>query len=116
MSTNLEVQYLPINSVTPYERNVRTHSKDQIKQIARSIETFGFINPVLIDKEGVLVAGHARLQAAQQMGLKVIPTICIDQLSEAEKRAYILADNKLAENAGWNEDLLRVQLELLYQL
>ena len=113
MKQKLHIEYRPIDSVTPYARNARTHSPQQIKQVANSIDAFGFINPVLIDKNGELVAGHARLFAAKQLGLKVIPVIQVDHLSEAEKRAYILADNKLAENAGWNPDLLQVELEYL---
>ena len=78
MKKNLHIEYRPINSVTPYARNARTHSPQQIKQVANSIEVFGFINPVLIDKNGVLVAGHARLLAAKKLGLKVIPVIQVD--------------------------------------
>lgn len=113
MSINLQVSNRPIDSVTPYARNARSHSKAQIDRIARSIEAFGFINPVLVDEDGVLVAGHARLQAAKQLGLSVIPTICINHLSESEKRAYIIADNRLAEDGTWDKDLLRVELEFL---
>ena len=113
MNAKLQVEYRRIDSVTPYARNARTHSKDQIRQIAKSIKAFGFINPVLVDKDGILVAGHARVLAAQQLGLSSIPIICVNHLSEAEKRAYILADNRLAENAGWDEDLLKVELNFL---
>lgn len=113
MHHQLKVQYKQIDSVIPYARNARTHSRQQIKQLANSMNSFGFTNPVLVDKDGVIVAGHARVLAARQLGLEVIPTICIDHLSEAEKRAYILADNRLAESAGWDADLLKVELEFL---
>jgi hypothetical protein len=116
MDAHLEIEYRPIDSVIPYARNARTHSDRQIRQLARSIEAFGFINPVLVDEEGVLVAGHARVLAARKLGFEVIPIIRIDHLNDAEKRAYILADNRLAENAGWDDDLLRVELEFLSQV
>lgn len=116
METELALEYLPTDSLTPYARNARTHSPGQIKQIAQSIRTFGFINPVIIDSEGVVVAGHARVLAAKQLGLATVPVIPVHHLSEAKRRAYILADNKLAENAGWDNDLLRVELEFLTQV
>jgi hypothetical protein len=97
-------------------RNARTHSRKQIQQIANSIKAFGFINPVLIDDQRMLVAGHGRLLAAKELGLSTIPAIQIDHLNEDEKRAYLLADNKIAENASWDQDLLRVELEFLTQL
>ena len=116
MKDRLEIEYRPIDEVTPYARNARTHSKEQIQQIADSIDAFGFINPVLVDINGLLVAGHARVLAAMQLGFELIPTICIDHLSETERRAYTLADNKIAENAGWDDDLLKVELETLISL
>ena len=89
-----------ISSLKPYPRNARTHSPKQIQQIAASIREFGFTVPVLIDADGMILAGHARIEAAKLLDLKQVPTIRIDHLSEAQKRAYILADNRLAELAG----------------
>jgi len=103
MKDKLVVEYQPIDSVKPNARNARTHSPEQIQQVAYSIKTVGFINPVVMDENGKLMAGHARVLAADLLGLDVIPTICVDHLSEAEKRAYMLADNKLAMNADWDE-------------
>lgn len=99
--------------LTPYAGNARTHSKKQIAAIARSITTFGFTNPILVDAAGMVLAGHGRLSAALELGLKDVPTLCISHLSEAQKRAYILADNKLAERAGWDEDILKIELGYL---
>jgi DNA modification methylase len=93
-----------------YERNARTHSKDQVKQIAASITAFGFNNPILIDGSGMVIAGHGRLAASIDLGRDTVPCVVLDHLSDAEKRAYILADNKLAALAGWDDDLLRLEL------
>ena len=90
----------------PYERNARTHSPEQIAQIAASIQEFGFTNPILVDGADGILAGHGRLAAAKDMGLAEVPVIVLDHLSAAQRRAYILADNKLALNAGWDIDLL----------
>jgi hypothetical protein len=113
---DLEVETLPIASLAPYERNPRTHSKKHIRQIARSIETFGFTNPLLIDEGGSVLAGHGRLEAAKLLGMNAVPALRLDRLSEAEKRAYILADNRLAEKSGWDEDLLKLELAFLADL
>jgi hypothetical protein len=99
---NLRVETRPIFSLKPFPRNARTHSKKQIHQIAASIREFGFTNPVLIDEFGVIVAGHGRVEAAKLLKLTRVPTIRIDYLSEGQKRAYVIADNKLALNAGWD--------------
>ena len=107
MNEKLAVDYLPVETVIPYARNARTHSREQIKQIANSIQAFGFINPIIVDADNMIVAGHARVLAAKEIGLSLIPAIRVDHLTDAEKRAYILADNKLAENAGWDQDLLK---------
>src|SRR5215204_3898235 len=96
-----------------YPRNPRVHSKKQIGQIAASIRRFGFTNPVLIDDANMILAGHARVEAARQLGLESVPCLRLSTLSPAEKRAYILADNKLAQNAGWDEVLLAGELEYL---
>lgn len=94
----------------PHERNARTHSKKQLKQIEVSIRRFGFLNPVLIDEENRIIAGHGRVAAAKSMGLETVPVIRINGMTEAEKRAYVIADNRLAELAGWDKDLLRLEL------
>ncbi len=106
----LAVEYRPLASLKPNKRNARTHSKRQIKAIAQSIETSGFNNPILIDQENVIIAGHGRFAAASLLGLEKVPAILISNLSEAQKRAYILADNALAERAGWDREMLAVEL------
>jgi DNA modification methylase len=106
----------PINQLRPYPRNARTHSRKQIKQIAASIERFGFTNPVLISDEGEIIAGHGRVRAAELLGMKTVPTLTLSHLSEAERRAYVLADNKLALNAGWDRDILAIELQALIDL
>ena len=101
----------PIRALKPYARNARTHSKKQLKQIAASIERFGFVNPVLISDDDSIIAGHGRVEAAKLLGLKTVPTLEISHLSDTERRAYILADNKLALNAGWDSELLAIELQ-----
>ena len=108
-----QVEYLSTDQVKPYGQNARTHDNHQISQIARSIEQFGFINPVVVDKNYEIIAGHGRYQAALMLGLKKIPALRADHLTESEIRAYRLADNKIAENAGWDNNLLRVELSYL---
>jgi DNA modification methylase len=100
-----------VDTLKPYARNARTHSKKQLKQIASSIERFGFVNPVLIGDDDSIIAGHGRVEAAKLLGLKTVPTLEISHLSDAERRAYILADNKLALNAGWDNELLALELQ-----
>jgi DNA modification methylase len=102
--------------LTPYARNARTHSKKQIRQIASSIEHFGFVNPVLIRDTGEIVAGHGRVEAAKQLGLKSVPTLALSHLGDAELKAYVLADNKLALNAGWDREILALELQGLIEL
>lgn len=110
----LKVEHLPVDRLIPYARNSRTHSPEQVAQIAASIREFGFTNPVLIDAAGGIIAGHGRVLAALDMGLKQVPCIRLAHLTEAQKRAYVIADNKLALNAGWDLDALRGELvELL---
>jgi hypothetical protein len=113
---NLTVVYRPTNSIKPESRNARTHSKKQIAEIAASIQQFGFANPLLIDVEGVLIAGHGRLLAAKSIGLDSAPTITLPHLDEAQRRALRLADNKIALNAGWDVDLLKLELKELADL
>ena len=106
----------PTNSLRPYSGNARTHSPKQIKQIARSIERFGFNNPVLVDDDDQIIAGHGRVEAAKLLNLKTVPTVRLSHLSEIEKKAYILADNRLAEKAGWDNGFLAIELQGLVDL
>ena len=105
----LKIEQRAIEALVPYARNSRTHSDAQIAQIAASIREFGFTNPVLVDKDGGIIAGHGRVMAARKLGLKDVPCIALGHLTDAQKRAYVIADNKLALNAGWDEELLAVE-------
>lgn len=105
-----------ITSLKPYARNARTHSKKQVKQIAASIVRFGFTNPVLISDDGEIIAGHGRVEAAKSLDWKAVPTLALSHLSETERRAYVLADNKLALNAGWDKEILAIELQALVDL
>lgn len=109
----MKIEQLTTDSLIPYARNARTHSDEQVAQIAGSIREFGFTNPVLIDKEGTIVAGHGRVMAARKLGLETVPCIRLGHLTPAQVRAYVIADNKLALNAGWDEDMLRSELDAL---
>src|SRR4051794_9487094 len=100
----------PVAELIPYARNARTHSAAQVAQLAASIREFGFTNPILVDGERGVIAGHGRLLAARKLGLTEVPTIELSHLTPAQKRAYILADNRLALSAGWDDDLLRIEL------
>lgn len=100
-----------MGELLPYARNARTHSDTQVSQLAASIKEFGFNNPVAIDADGMILCGHGRVMAAQKLGLTEVPTVCLSHLSDTQKKAYILADNKLALNAGWDNDMLKVELE-----
>lgn len=110
---DLAVRWASIASLAPYARNARTHSPEQVQQLVRSIREFGWTNPVLVDGQGGIIAGHGRVLAAQSLGFDQVPVIEISHLTDAQKRAYILADNQLALNAGWDEDLLRAELDAL---
>src|SRR5262249_50446535 len=99
-----------------FPRNARVHSKKQIHQIAASIREFGFTNPILIDQADVIIAGHGRVEAARSLGLQVVPTIRIEHLSDAQKRAYVIADSKLALNAGWDREILAIEFQHLSSL
>jgi DNA modification methylase len=110
------IELCPLNRLKPYKNNARTHSKKQIRQIANSIKRFGFTTPVLIDDAGEIIAGHGRVEAAKLLGLTAVPTIRLSHLSETEKRAYILADNRLAEKAGWDREILAIELQGLIEL
>ena len=103
--SNLTIVYQDIAALNPRKSNPRTHSKKQIDQLARAITQFGFTNPVLIDDGNGIIAGHGRVAAAKLVGLSQVPTVRLSAMSEAEIRAYVIADNKLAENAGWDRNL-----------
>jgi len=109
-TTKLAIKYKPIADLVPYARNSRTHSEAQVAQIAASIKEFGWTNPVLLDGENGIIAGHGRVMAAQKLGEKQVPTIELSHLDEHQKRAYIIADNKLALNAGWNDEMLALEI------
>ena len=109
--SKLEVVYKNIDTLIPYINNSRTHSDEQVAQIAASIKEFGWTNPVLMDGENGIIAGHGRVLAARKLGQTEIPVIELEHLSEIQKRAYIIADNKLALNAGWDEDILALELK-----
>ena len=101
------------SELIPYAGNSRTHSDEQVTQIAASIKEFGFNNPVLIDSSNGIIAGHGRVMAAQKLGIDEVPTICLDHLSDSQRRAYVIADNKLALNAGWDEEALAAEIDRL---
>jgi ParB-like chromosome segregation protein Spo0J len=107
------IEMWAIDRLIPYARNARTHSDSQVAQIAASIREFGFNNPILIDSSSGVIAGHGRLLAARKLDLREVPVIVLDHLTDTEKRAYILADNRIAEAAGWDDDLLRIELASL---
>jgi DNA modification methylase len=109
----LALVYLPARALVPNPRNARTHSKHQIRQIAASIREFGFTNPVLIDRKNTIIAGHGRVEAAKLEGIEQVPTILLENLTEDEIRAYVLADNRLAEKAGWAKEILAIELQHL---
>jgi len=111
-----QITELPVKELRPYPRNARRHSRKQIHQIAASIERFGFTNPVLVSDHGEIIAGHGRVEAAKLLGMKTVPTVALSHLSEAERRAYVLADNKLALNAGWDQEVLALELQGLIDL
>jgi ParB-like chromosome segregation protein Spo0J len=112
----LAIEQLQTTTLRPYARNARTHSPKQIAQIAASIREFGFNNPVLLDREGEIIAGHGRVAAAKKLGLDTVPCIRLEHLNDAQKRAYILADNRLAEKAGWDRDILAIELQFLTEI
>lgn len=115
-SKHIAIEYRPVAELTTYRNNARTHSKKQIRQIADSINRFGFTNPILTADDGSVIAGHGRLEAAKLLGLPEVPTVRLSHLSEADRRAYVLADNKLALNAGWDRDILAIELQALVDL
>jgi len=108
-----KIEQWPTAKLLPYARNARTHSDDQVAQIAASIAEFGFTNPILAGSDGVIVAGHGRLAAAQKLGLAVVPVVVLDHLSPTQRRALVIADNRIAENAGWDDAMLRIEIAAL---
>ena len=113
MKTTTELNLVSIDKLIPYVNNARTHSPEQINKLRASLREFGFINPVIIDKDFNIIAGHGRVLAARAEGIQEIPCVLVDYLTEAQKKAYILADNRMAMDAGWDEELLKVELESL---
>ncbi len=109
----LSIEYKSTGELVPYVNNSRTHSEQQVQQVAASIKEFGFTNPILIDHDGGIIAGHGRLQAAQLLSLDEVPTITLEGLTEAQRKAYVIADNQLALNAGWDIDSLKLEIETL---
>jgi len=109
----LAIQHWPTERLIPYARNPRTHTDEQVAQIASSIVAFGWTKPVLVGADGVIIAGHARVLAARKLGSTEVPVIVLDHLTEAQRRALVIADNRLALNAGWDEEMLRVEIEAL---
>jgi len=105
------IEHLPVAALKPWPRNARTHSRKQVKQLMESVRRFGFTQPILIDEDNRILAGHGRVSAAKQLGLAEVPCVRIAHLTLEEKRAYVLADNKLALNAGWNQKLLADELK-----
>lgn len=108
-----KIEQWPTAKLLPYARNARTHSDDQVAQIAASIAEFGFTNPILAGGDGVIVAGHGRLAAAQKLGLEMVPVVVLDHLSPTQRRALVIADNRIAENAGWDDAMLRIEIAAL---
>ena len=113
MKTTTEMQLVSINKLVPYVNNARTHSPEQITKLRSSLREFGFINPVIIDRDYGVIVGHGRILAAKEEGIKEVPCVFADHLTEAQKKAYIIADNRMAMDAGWDEELLRVEIESL---
>ena len=116
IKTSEQIEMVNIEQLIPYARNSRTHSDAQVAQIAASIKEFGFTNPVLVDGEGSIIAGHGRVLAARKLGMDTVPVIRLNYLTEAQRRAYVIADNKLALNAGWDNEMLALELAELGDL
>src|ERR1700680_803221 len=110
-SPMLQIEIWSVDRLIPYARNARTHSDQQVAQIAASVAQFGFVNPVLVDSNGGIIAGHGRVLAARKLGYAEVPVIVLAHLNENQKRAFVLADNRLALNAGWDQEMLQLELE-----
>ncbi|WP_224400532.1 ParB/Srx family N-terminal domain-containing protein [Corynebacterium poyangense] len=113
MNTTKDMQLISISELVPYVNNARTHSPEQVLKLRASLREFGFVSPVIIDKDKNILVGHGRVQAAKEEGITEVPCVIADYLTEAQKKAYILADNRLALDAGWDEELLRIEIEAL---
>ena len=113
MKTTTKMELVSVTKLIPYINNARTHSADQVNKLRSSLREFGFINPVIIDKDYNIIAGHGRILAAKEEGIPEVPCVYVDYLTEAQKKAYILADNRMAMDAGWDEELLRLEIEAL---
>lgn len=113
---DLRLEHLPITALKPYERNARTHSRKQVKQLAASIKRFGFNAPVLIDEDNVIIAGHGRVEAAKLLQMEQVPIVRLSHMSADERRAYVIADNKLAQNAGWDREMLAMEVQHLLEV
>lgn len=116
MKTTTNFQLVPTDKLIPYINNARTHSKEQITKLRSSLREFGFINPIIIDKNFNVIAGHGRLSAAKEESIEEVPCVFVEHFTEAQKKAYILADNRMALDAGWDDDLLAVEMEELRNL
>ena len=116
IKTTTDFELVDINKLIPYVNNARTHSKEQIQKLRSSLREFGFVNPVIIDKEYNVIAGHGRIAAAKEEGIQQVPCVYVNYLTEAQKKAYILADNRMALDAGWDDELLAVEMEELQNL
>ena len=112
--TTSEMKLVPISKLVPYANNARTHSPEQINKLRGSLREFGFVSPVIIDKDYGILAGHGRVMAARAENIEQVPCVFVDHLTEAQKKAYILADNRFALDAGWDEEMLRVEMEALH--
>ncbi|MDE6834801.1 MAG: ParB/Srx family N-terminal domain-containing protein, partial [Ruminococcus sp.] len=113
MKTTTAFQLVPTDKLIPYINNARTHNKEQIAKLRSSLREFGFINPIIIDKNFNVIAGHGRLSAAKEEGMEEVPCVFVEHFTEAQKKAYILADNRMALDAGWDDELLSIEMEEL---
>lgn len=111
--TTTQMQLIAIEELVPYVNIARTHSKEQITKLRSSLREFGFINPVIIDKDYGIIAGHGRVLAAKEEGIVEVPCVLVDYLTESQKKAYIIADNRFAQDAGWDEEFLKIAIEAL---
>ncbi len=116
MTTTTEMQLVDINKLIPYVNNARTHSPEQITKLRSSLREFGFVNPIIVDKDLNVIAGHGRLVAAKAEGITEVPCVFAEHLTEAQKKAYIIADNRMSEDAGWDDELLKVEMEALQDM
>ncbi|MGC4025602.1 MAG: DNA methyltransferase [Mesorhizobium sp.] len=112
----LKIRYVPVGTLKPYQNNARTHSKKQISQIAASIRRFGMVTPILVDGDGTIIAGHGKFMAAIECGLPDVPAVRVDHMTEADRKAYVIADNRLAELSGWDDDILRIEFQNIESL